>query len=337
MSLESQKLKIAVVGLGKMGLLHSSILSTFPNTELVAVCDKSALMNRLYKKIFAPIGVKVINDFEKLSSSGLDAVYVTTPISSHSLIVKSLLTEGKVRNLFVEKTLASDYAQAKELCSLSKQFGSLTMVGYMKRFSVVFGKAKELLDKGDLGDPISFKAYAFSSDFLGVTKRVKIIRHGGGAVRDIGCHLIDLAIWLLGNFAVSTIISREDTPIGSETYVSFSTQTSTGLEGHFDISQRMQNYRMPEFGFSITCPKGLIEVNDDRLFLTLSNGEQRKWFKHHLNDGVDFFLGESEYFRENKEFVNAIVEKRPCEPNFDTASMVDCVIDQVREKSGTSK
>ncbi len=337
MPLESQKLKIAIVGLGKMGLLHSSILSTFPNTKLVAVCDKSALMNKLYKKVFAPMGVNVINDFEKLSSSGLDAVYVTTPISSHSLIVKSLLTEGKVRNLFVEKTLASDYSQAKELCSLSKQFGSLTMVGYMKRFSVIFGKAKELLDKGELGEPLSFKAYAFSSDFLGVTEESKSSVSRGGAVRDIGCHLIDLAFWLLGDFEVSKILSREDTEIGSETFVSFLTQNSTGLEGHFDISQRMQNYRMPEFGLSIKCTKGLIEVNDDRLYLTMPNGDRRKWYKHDLNDSVDFFLGESEYFRENKEFVNAIVEKRPCEPNFETASKVDNVIDQVREKSGSSK
>jgi len=320
-----------------MGLLHSSILSTFPNTKLVAVCDTSALMNRLYKKIFAPMGVNVINDFDKLSSFDLDAVYVTTPISSHSLIVKSLLTKGKVRNLFVEKTLASDYSQARELCSLSNQLGGLTMVGYMKRFSVIFGKAKELLAKGELGDPLSFKAYAFSSDFLGVTKESKSSSSRGGAVRDIGCHLIDLAIWLLGDFEVSAILSREDTLIGSETYVSFSTKGSTGLGGHFDISQRMQNYRMPEFGFLINCPKGLIDVNDDRLLLTLSNGEQKKWFKHDLNDGVDFFLGESEYFRENKEFVNALSEKRPCEPNFDTASMVDYVIDQVREKSGASK
>ena len=335
--METQKLKIAVVGLGKMGLLHSSILSTFPNTELVAVCDKSALMDRLYKKIFSPLGVKVIDDSGKLSSFDLDAVYVTTPISSHSIIVKNILTEGKIRNLFVEKTLAQDYAQAKELCSLSKQANAITMVGYMKRFSVIFGKAKELLDKGELGEPLSFKAYAYSSDFLGITKESKSSATRGGAVRDSGCHLIDLALWLLGDFEVNQIISREDTLIGSETFISFSTKGSMGLEGMIDISQKMQNYRMPEFGLSINCSKGLIEVNDDRLFLSLPNGDKKKWYKHDLNDGVDFFLGESEYFRENKEFVTAVTEKRTCQPNFDTASKVDLVIDQVREKSGDSK
>jgi len=90
---------------------------------------------------------------------------------------------------------------------------------------------------------------------------------------------------------------------------------------------------MPEFSLSIDGSKGRIEVNDDRLSLTLNDSTTTKYYKHDLNDGVDFFLGESEYFRENKEFVNALTKKQKCEPNFDTASRVDYVIDQVRKKS----
>jgi predicted dehydrogenase len=329
--LEKKRLKIAVVGLGKMGLLHASILNVFPDVELVALCDKSALMKRLYKKIFSSVGVKVIDNFEKLSGFDLDAVYVTTPISSHSFIVKNLLTKKIVRNFFVEKTLASNYDQANDLCALAKDFGSATMVGYMKRFSVVFRKAKELLTEGSLGEPYSFEAYAYSSDFLGSRKASKSSASRGGAVRDIGCHLIDLALWLLGDLEVCDVLSSEKTEIGSETSVSFTASSSAGLEGHFDVSQSMPKYRMPEFGLSIDCSKGRIEVNDDRLIVNMGDGSKRKWFKQDLNDSVYFFLGESEYFREDEEFVNSLLEKRVCEPNFDTASRVDCVIDQVRK------
>jgi predicted dehydrogenase len=320
-----------------MGLLHASILNTFPDVELVTVCDKSALMNRLYKRVFSSVGVDVISDFEKLSGSDLDAVYVTTPISSHAYIVKNLYSNGIVRNLFVEKTLASNYDQAKELCASAKNFGSITMVGYMKRFSVIFRKAKELLTEGVLGEPYSFKAYAYSSDFLGVTKESKSSAPRGGAVRDIGCHLIDLALWLLGDLEVRDIVSSEKTEIGSETSVSFTALGSAGLKGQFDISQSMPNYRMPEFGLSIDCSRGRIEVNDDRLLLTLPNDSQRKWYKHDLKDNVYFFLGESEYYRENQEFVTALLENRVCEPNFDTASKVDYVIDQVRQRVGKNE
>jgi predicted dehydrogenase len=329
--LEKKRLKIAVVGLGKMGLLHASILNVFPDVELVALCDKSALMKRLYKKIFSSVGVKVIDNFEKLSDFNLDAVYVTTPISSHSFIVKNLFTKKIVRNFFVEKTLASNYNQAKELCTLAKDFSSVTMVGYMKRFSVVFRKAKELLTEGTLGEPYSFEAYAYSSDFLGSTKGSKSSASRGGAVRDIGCHLIDLALWLLGDLEIRDILSSEEVAIGSETSVSFTAQNSAGLKGQFNVSQSMPNYRMPEFGLSLDCSKGRIEVNDDRLIVNLGDGSQRKWYKQDLNDSVYFFLGESEYFREDKEFVNSLLENRVCEPNFDTASRVDYIIDQVRK------
>ena len=106
---------------------------------------------------------------------------------------------------------------------------------------------------------------------------------------------------------------------------------SVGLSGQFDVSQCIPNYRMPEFGCSIECPKGKIDVNDDRLLLTLNDGTQETWYRQNLNDNVSFALGETEYFRENHEFVNALKGKQGCEPSFDTASKVDYIIDEVRK------
>jgi predicted dehydrogenase len=48
----SQRIKIAIIGLGKMGLLHSSILSTMPEVEIIAFCDKSTLLSKLAHKLF---------------------------------------------------------------------------------------------------------------------------------------------------------------------------------------------------------------------------------------------------------------------------------------------
>ena len=333
--MSGMKLKVAVVGLGKMGLLHTSLLNVLPEVQVVAICDKSALMNMVFKKVFSKKDIKVLNDLEKLSGQDLDAVYVTTPISSHYPIIKDLLEKCITRNIFVEKTLASNYNQSKELCDLAKKIGGLTMVGYMKRYSVVFGKAKQMLMEGTLGVPQSFKAYAFSSDFLGLTKQSKSSAPRGGAIRDIGCHIIDLTLWLLGDFEVRDIISCTKTGLDTETSVSFNVMNSVGLGGQFDVSQCVPNYRLPEFGCSIECPKGRIDVNDDRLLLTLGDGTQETWYRQNLNDNVPFALGETEYFRENQEFVNSIREKRKCEPNFDTAAKVDYIIEEV--KKGVAK
>lgn len=323
-----RKLRFAVIGLGKMGLLHASLLNTYKDIQLVALCDKSALMTRLCRSIFSPTGKVVVNDLDRFSELELDAVYVTTPISSHAFIVKDLYAKGIVRNVFTEKTLASNYAQAKEMCEIAGKIGGKTMVGYMKRFSVVFGKAKELLTQGRLGEPYSFSAYAYSSDFLGLTNESRSSASRGGALKDIGCHVLDLALWLLGDVRVEDVVSSNEVG-GAETSVCFTAVSPSGLEGRFDVSQRMPGYRMPEFGCIIDCPQGKIEVNDDRLLLTLRSGSQEVWYRHDLNDNVGYSLGETEYYREDLAFVNSLLGNRMCEPNFETASKVDYIIDQV--------
>ena len=328
-----RRLRFGVVGLGKMGLLHASLLSVFPEVELVAVCEKSALMNRLFKKVFANTGVHVVNDIEKLRGLDLDAVYVTTPISSHSFIIKNIYSSGIARNVFTEKTLALNFDQSKELCEIAKNFGGVNMVGYMKRFSVVFRKAKEMLLHEDLGEPQRFKAYAYSSDFLGLTKESRTSASRGGALSDLGCHVIDLALWMFGRIEVGDVLSVVRNEAGSETSVSFTGMSSRGLPGQFDVSQSVQGYRMPEFGLSIEFPKGRIDVNDDRLCLTLVNGSQKKWFRHDLSDGVSFSIGDPEYFRENSEFVNSLINNRQCESSFDDAAIVDYVIGEVRRRN----
>jgi predicted dehydrogenase len=328
-----EKLRFGVIGLGKMGLLHASLLNVFPEAKLVAVCEKSALMNRIFKRVFSATEIQIVNGLERLSDLDLDAVYVTTPISSHSPIIKDLYAKEITHNIFVEKTLALNYNQSKELCEIAKKVGGITMVGYMKRFSVVFGKAKELLSQGSLGKVQRFKAYAYSSDFLGLTKESTSSAKRGGALSDLGCHVIDLALWLLGQLEVRDILSIVKNDAGSETSVSFSAVNSNGLVGEFDVSQSMSGYRMPEFGLSIECSKGKIEVNDDRLCLTLDDGTQKKWYRHDLNDGVYFSIGDPEYFRENLQFVTSLLENQQCELSFENASMVDYVIDHVRSRS----
>ena len=325
--------RVAVIGLGKMGLLHASILNAFPSVRLVALCDKSVIIRRILKKVLG--GVQLIDDVEKLVGLDLDASYITTPIPLHFPIAKNIFLKKIARNLFVEKTLASNYNEAMELCEMARGLGSVTMVGYMKRFAVTFRKAKNLLDKETLGDLVSFDAYAYSSDFLGVNTHSKASLLRGGVLRDLGCHMIDLALWFFGDLHVESVTPRLLPEIGSETSLYFEAKKPNGLEGRFSVSQCVENYRMPEIGLSIKGSKGIIDVNDDKLHLKLNDGGTFTWYRHDLNDKVDFWLGAPEYFREDEHFIKSILEGCNAEPSFCTASKVDQVIDQVRYKSGT--
>ena len=213
-SLSRGNLRVAIVGLGKMGLLHASILNTLPNVQLTALCDKSSLIRRFCNRVFER--VHVVDGLTKFSDLDLDAVYITTPIPSHFLVAKTIYSNGIARNVFVEKTLASSYDESKELCELAQSFKSTDMVGYMKRFAVTFVKAKHLLDQETLGEIISFDAYAYSSDFFGSEKSSKTSPSRGGVLGDLGAHVIDLALWFFGDLHVDSAKMESLVEDGSE-------------------------------------------------------------------------------------------------------------------------
>lgn len=260
---------------------------------------------------------------------------MATPISGHFPIVASLLSANVVRNIFVEKTLASNWDKSRNLCELARISGGVNMVGYMKRFAVTFLKAKHLLEKEVLGDLISFNAYALSSDYSKIESGSEKSGHRGGVLSDLGSHVIDLALWYLGDFKVESASLKSEIGEESEDSADFKVK-KLGLEGTFHVSWCMDNYRMPSFGLSITGIAGTMKVNDYSLNLKLRNGDSYVWFKHELNDYVSFLLGDSEYYREDEAFVNAVMKGVKVEPAFLTASKVDYVIDQVKKEAKTN-
>ena len=324
--------QIAVVGLGKMGLLHTSILNTMPNVEIVALCDKSFVLRKLVKKLVK--SAKIVDDVEKLAGLDINTVYVTTPIPGHFPIVNTLLTKNIARNIFVEKTLASNYDKSLHLCELIKTAQGSDMVGYMKRFAVTFSKAKNMLSQGVLGDLLSFDAYAYSSDFSNIPTNSKSALRGG-VLSDLGSHVIDLSLWFFGDFKVESALKKSAFNSEAEDSVEFNVKR-TGLDGTIHVSWIMDNYRMPNFGLTIIGTAGTMKVNDYSLDFKPTNGESHTWFKHDLNDYVCFLLGESEYYREDEAFVNSILKGSKVEPSFLTAAKVDCVIDQVRKEVKTN-
>ena len=320
-----EKLRVAVVGIGKMGLVHASILNVLPNVELVALCDKSSFIRKFSAKLFGKINV--VDDVAKLSNFDVNTVYITTPIPSHYFIAKEICSNEKPVNLFVEKTLASNYKAAVELVSLVQNSKSHNMVGYMKRFAVTFQKAKELLSQSAVGSINSFEAHAYSSDFFGINNPSKMSSSRGGVLSDLGSHVIDLGLWFFGDFQV---LPDQKSTNDIQNNVQFKVKSDI-VEGTFDMSWCKEGYHVPEFGLLIKGSKGKIMVDDDVVRLEPASGQSIQWYRHDLNDNVGFLLGAPEYFREDEYFVESILNGVSAEPSFGTASKVDYIIEKVLE------
>lgn len=319
---------VGVIGLGKMGLLHASIFSVIPDVRLTAVCESNGRILRFARKLFP--GVPVVDRLDGLSGLALDALCVTTPIPSHYPIMEAVYSNGLTRNVFVEKTLASSYAEAMKLCRLAEERGGVHMVGYMSRFAATFRKAKELLAQKTIGEILSFEAYAYASDFAGEQKNS--VRKGG-ALRDLGAHVVDLGLWFFGDLDVETARIESFHHGGAEDGGNFKVTSADGLKGEFDISWSREGYRSPEFGLRIKGTSGTMRVDNDSVKLESNAGTSKTWHRQSLSDSAPFLLAAPEYYREDEHFVKAILEEHVAESNFLTASKVDELIDQVIGKA----
>ena len=326
----SKKLKVGVVGLGKMGIMHACLLNIFPNVEVSALCDKSRLMRTIAKRTIR--GALITDTLDKFIGLSLDAIYVLTPIPSHYSIIKEIYVEDLARNVFVEKTLTSSYSKSEELFTLSQNHAGVNMVGYMKRFGVTFNQAKTLLDKQVLGELVSFDAYGFSSDFADVPEGSTISKARGGALEDLGSHVVDLALWSFGDLNVTSAKVNSRIAPDSEDDVSFGVAGSNGLQGKFEVSWRKSGYRMPEFGLSVRGTKGTLSVNDDEVKLELNQAQPQRWYRQDLNDNVGFLLGGPEYYREDEHFIDSIISGKTPKSDFKSALKVDYLLEQARRK-----
>jgi len=322
-----KELRVGVVGLGKMGLLHASILNTIPNVKTVALCESKPIVSHFARK-----SLKDIKIFEKISGFStmkLDALFVSTPIPSHSNIINELYAIG-CTNIFTEKTLTARGEESEKICELTRKVGGINMVGYMARFAIPFQKARQLLKSGAIGDVLSFQGYAYSSDFIGIPEKSYL---RGGVLRDLGCHVLDLALWYFGDLTLINAVIEPQAPVNGESSAKFHVSGNNHLEGEFDVSWCQKGYRIPDYGLIINGVKGSIEVNNDRVKLVI-DGKQEIWYRADLDDSVPFLLGAAEYYREDAAFIDAILNNNPAEPDFITASKVDRFIDQVKIKAG---
>ncbi len=324
-------MRVAVVGMGKMGIVHSCVLNAIPGVDVIGLCEKSRMIRRFLGKIFT--NAEIVDDVEKLSDQNLDIVYVTTPIPSHYSIVKTVYSSRVARNIFVEKTLANSYEEAQELCVLASRNNGTNMVGYLRRFYVTFRKTQEILAQKILGDLSSFDIHAFSSDFLGLEQKESASIARGGVLRDLGCYALDLALWYFGELEIKPMHADSTNSYNNEHVLKFRSSSASGLSGSFRISWCVKGYRTPEVGVTIVGSKGKLEANDDLVRLSPKRGRELVWHRHDLNDSVPFWLGLPEYYREDSYFVERVRSGTKAEPDFGSASKVDQMIAEV-EKLG---
>lgn len=197
-------LKIGVIGLGKMGMLHSVNSMRFDHVKIVAAADTSK--GRLLKA--KKLGVKnLYSDFRSLLNANidLDAVIIALPNFLHVESVKTALE--KEIDVFVEKPLARTTKECKEILRSVDKSGRKLMVGHCVRFFDSVERIKRTVDCGHIGrlEVITLESIATGPFSHGLIPKpvpewwFDPEKVGGGAMLDIGYHLIDLFRFFAGD------------------------------------------------------------------------------------------------------------------------------------------
>ena len=333
-------LRVGVVGFGKMGLLHSGIVNALDGSELVAICESDSLLRRIGARLLRDVHFyRDVN--EMLRKESLDAIFVTTPIATHLSMIEAAVKAGSVHGIFVEKPLAANYHDALAAADLVRGSRIVTAVGYQKRYSPEFAKAKSFLDSNAIGPVKSFTAYSFVAGVFAQGKGWRFDPRQGGALLDLGPHLIDLVAWYFGQ---SLVESASMESLHSQTVEDrvHAVLRCSGVEGEIDVCWSQPGYRLMETGFDIRGEDGSIKVSDDgvslEVFHSTSSFERGsyRYSKPELYEGVDFLIGDPEYCIEDHRFLDSLHDQSVAGVDFDTAAGTNDTIDKIRAAALTN-
>jgi predicted dehydrogenase len=230
----SRKLKWGVAGCGRFA--EQTFLPTIKMLRKSVVTSLySSDINRA-KSISDKFGIeKHFNSYDEFLKSDINAVYISSANSNHYQQVIEAAKVGK--HVLCEKPLAMTSLEAEQMVKACEQNNVQLSVNYVYRFHPLIIKTKEIIDKQMLGKIISMNLNFNIDAPPGSNFRFDKKQSGGGALRDLGTHMIDLLRYFGGEIAsingvLDNIIYKSEVEDFSCALVKF----QNGGYGFFNVS-----------------------------------------------------------------------------------------------------
>jgi predicted dehydrogenase len=180
------KPKIVLVGVGKFGKNHLRVLKELEKDELCTLYGVVDKRVEILESVRRDYNVATTSNLTEFLKSDIDAVDIVTPADTHFKVCQECLAAGK--HVFVEKPLATKYAEARKLIQFAADKDRILMVGLIYRYNPAVKKIKELIDLEKLG-----KIYYMYGHYMGF----KEPRAEVGALLNFAVHHIDIYDYLL--------------------------------------------------------------------------------------------------------------------------------------------
>jgi predicted dehydrogenase len=334
-------IKTGIIGLGKMGISHASIINAHPELDLIAVCDSSSLILEAMKKYGT---YKTYSDYIRMiNENDLEALFVVTPTKLHSDMV--LYALGKNIHVFCEKPFSLTLEQGRKMVELAEVKKLINQVGYHNRFIGTFNFLKKLVQKGVLG-----QLYHFVGDAYGpvvVKSKEGTWRsdssEGGGCLFDYASHVINLIEYVIGDIQeVSGVMLKHVFSRRVEDAVFACLHLRNGISGQLNVNWSDETYRKMSTQITVMGTEGKIITDAQEMKIYLKNehmelGLEKGWNMKYitdLTDPVGFYLRGEEYSAQVDYFARQVKAKDSTNINsFASALNTDKVIELIRTKA----
>lgn len=287
-------LKVAVIGLGKMGQRHADAWHSLDGTELVALVGRdenklSPLLSKWDTAYFANIQ-------SLLEKEDIDVLDICLPSFLHYETITAAIQMQDQLAIVCEKPLCLTGEQAEEIQALSAQKQAQIFVGHTLRFDPEYSALRTRVLEGAVGEPgvvrLSRKTAFPGGWFADPTK-------SGGIMMDLGIHDLDWLMWTFGD--VERVMARHITKSAFE-YALITVRMKSGVLAHIELSwgaDRLQS------AVEVAGKEGLLVASNE-------NKEAIKVHQFNASSGKGYLsadlIGESPIVRQLKHFRDCIQE-----------------------------
>lgn len=301
-----KKINIAVIGLGKMGILHSCIINTFNETKICAFIEtnKSAYSTINTMGIKAPIFPN-LND--ALKNVPIDAVYITTPTFTHYNLLKEALKNNL--HIFIEKPISLNLDQLNSLKKIKAKV--VIHSGYTLLYQPLYQELSKIIKK---------KVYGKIKDFHVIFEHTENLnskswmftksKSGGGVLMNPGPHIFSLVNLFFGKPKKVESILKKITSQDVEDQAEISAYYPD-FNGSIKLSWCSKNQPIPKTKITINFEKASIQTFDNYILIKKGKKSEKIYEKdlNCLEKNVFNINPESFgycYYLETKNFIDSI-------------------------------
>ncbi len=203
------RIKVGQVGVGHAQANKLSVFRDSMDYEVVGIVEPDPDLRKKAASEDAFRGLAWMTQEQLLNAPGLQLVLVETQVRDLLNTAETCIAAGK--HVHLDKPAGESLPQFRRILEVAARQKLLVQMGYMYRYNPAVVALREFLKRGWLGEP--FEVHTAMSKVVDPQSRRKLVEYRGGILFELGCHVIDLVVGVLGKPAKVTPFGQHAAPI----------------------------------------------------------------------------------------------------------------------------